>query len=236
MNITEAGQTQDEDLVMEDQLAVADNTKANEVIGVEDGDVIIVDTTQLAKGEQSQSSAEPLKANDDTSGPENQSTAPPSTTQAQEEVPVSAVSQDLNFDSMFDAPTGGTTDLDAADLEFLNDFNVDSVGDGSAGNTDLNSLLPGLESYANGTTDDFTMVFNPPGTNTNDAAAMNKPKQSIFDGMDMGNDLPVPGSNFDDLFLDGGDMGTMGDNDEFLNSASLGEIGDFDENLFDSLS
>jgi len=233
-----SGPSQDEDHVMEDLPTVVEQAPPQEPMKTNEDDAIIVDTSHNPKVAQP-ATTDDKPHNPGTKKPEEleaQNAAPAPTEQLQEEVPMSAVTQDLNFDSMFDAPEGDATDINTADLDFLNNFKVDSVPDGAAGNTDLNSLLPGLESYANATNDDFTMVFPPTtGMNSDGAGNISKPTQSIFDGMDMSNDLPAQETNFDDLFLDGGDLGNAGNADDFINDG-FGEIGEFDETLFNDLS
>jgi hypothetical protein len=232
---------QNEDHIMEDLPDGGDQTTIDEPAKVKQDETVLIDTSPVPKEEQPPAAEAKIESPEISKPQETTTTAtevpnpdPQTTYQPQEEVPMSAGTQDLNFDSMFDAPTGDGGDINAADLDFLNDFKVDSVADGSAGNNDLNSLLPGLESYANATGDDFTMIFPPATNNADGTMQANKTTRSMFDGMDMGADLPAEESNFDDLFLDEGGLG--GNADDLFNDASLGEIGDFDEHLFDDLS
>lgn len=146
-----------------------------------------------------------------------------------EEAAMSAVSHDINFESMFGEPTGGSGGNDL-------DFGIDLTG-GQPGDTNFlanddsfapvinekdpatpNSFLPVLENYANAAGDDFNMLDLPPASNSEIAVTKN-----IFD------DLPQTVSNFDDMFLDTNFGGAMGDGEDLLNDDALVEIGDLDD-------
>jgi hypothetical protein len=137
--------------------------------------------------------------------------------------------QGFNFNSMFDdANEGG--DGNNADLDFDMDLGTDAFsnvinGQNNRGQADksasLDSLLPGLENYANQTGDEM-MNFN--SSNTGGAAG---PSANEFDLPDLG------GSTFDDFLNDnsfGGDMGGTGD--DMLNDDSMMNLGEFDDSFF----
>jgi hypothetical protein len=126
--------------------------------------------------------------------------------------------EDMNFESMFgDVNNGGDQ---TNDLNFDLDLNPDGLGDsnpfGSTGQDATNlELLPGLESYANATGDDFSMLNLPPSTSGDQAGGQGN--NSNFELPEIQGD-----SNFNDLFADG----------EF-NDASLMEL-DLEDGFFNS--
>lgn len=159
--------------------------------------------------------------------------------------------KDLDFDSMFDdtvGDEGGNVEMDF-DMEFpTHAGNSEALliddpfaANGISGKTsalpagpieDIDSLLPGLESFANAT-DDFEM--GDIGTTSASAkSAVNtvptsRPAVKSADGPP---DLLPPESNFDDMFfgsvdfpMEEGNGGGNGDDD-------FGELGDFDESWF----
>ena len=133
--------------------------------------------------------------------------------------PVSSIgeNQEFNFDSMFDDDAG---DANAGDMNFDMDLGADSFT--NAMNIEqtnkpasLDSLLPGLETYANQTGDDLGMNLGMDGTG---GASSN-----IFDLPDLGD------STFDDLLNDDSLGGGMGDSrDDMLNADSMMNMGDLD--------
>ena len=144
--------------------------------------------------------------------------------------PVSSIgeNQDFNFDSMFDDPddTGGPSagginfDMDLGTDAFTNSMNdPNNVGQANKPSS-LDSLLPGLETYANQTGDDLGMNFDSnTGMDGTGGASTN-----IFDLPDLGD------STFDDLLMDdslGGGMGSGG-GDDMLNDDSMMNMGDLD--------
>lgn len=135
----------------------------------------------------------------------------------------------MNFDSMFPADSGqdGNIDLtmefpsdEAGDQNFLAGF---SVGDGqNKSNQDsMGSLLPGLENYANASGE---LNMNPPATT--DPAQVSPTRQDSL------NNAPPGESSFDDLFMDAGNFGGSGGDDDLLNGDSL-QIGDLDASWLD---
>lgn len=160
-----------------------------------------------------------------------------------EEAPLSAaMSQDINFESMFDEPPGddaggdmandlnfdidiGPSDLPAGDLTGNDTFNSTLTTDGATkegDTTNYNSLLPGLESYANATGDDFGMMdFTQPTSKGEGNGAI----KNAFD------DLPeLGGANaFDELIGDGTLGETMGEGMDDLFEDSLMELGELDD-------
>jgi hypothetical protein len=143
--------------------------------------------------------------------------------------------QDFNFDSMFDDPNDGG-DGNNADLGFDMDLSTDPFANvisdqNNSGQPDksasLDSLLPGLENYANQTGDDMMMNFNSFNAG---ATGMDGPagaSSNNFDLPDLGD------STFDDLLNDdslGRGMGGMGD--DMLNDDSMLNLGEFDDSFF----
>jgi hypothetical protein len=107
--------------------------------------------------------------------------------------------EDMNFESMFgDANAGNDQSNDLAfDLD-LNPDNIVGSNPFESTTSDVNNLelLPGLESYANASGDDFGMLNLPPSTTANQPS---RPTQE--------NNFELPeiqgDSNFNDLFADG---------------------------------
>lgn len=147
--------------------------------------------------------------------------------------PVSSTgeNQDFNFDSMFDDP-GDTGDPNPEGMNFDIDMDPDPFTNAMSNSNNLvqadkpdslDSLLPGLETYANQTGDDLMMNF----TSTNAGVDGNGGVSSnIFDLPDLGD------STFDDLLNDdsfgGGGMGAGGEGDDMLNDDSMMNMGDLD--------
>ena len=132
---------------------------------------------------------------------------------------------DFNFESMFGEPSAdaGLNDNDN-DMPFELDLNGDLGGDFGAGldatdssqqNADLNSLLPGLESYANQAPED--------------PAAQANPQANPFDLPD----LPNLGPNDFDAFLDANDFNAGGDIN--LNEDPMANLDNMDNMDFDSM-
>ena len=145
-----------------------------------------------------------------------------------------AADQDYNFDSMFAEPTGeevgnesmsfdvnlSTGTFDAA----LNDQSV-LHQDSSAS---FASLLPGLETYANATGDDYMMNFS--------SSATAVVENGITATSNNNFELPTLGNgDFDDFLNDdsyGGNIGSSGGADDVLNDDSMMNLGEFDDSLF----
>jgi len=151
--------------------------------------------------------------------------------------------KDLDFDSMFDdtAGDGGKDEMDfdmdfpthAGNSEALlidDSFAVNAIGGKASGPIeDIDSLLPGLESFANAT-DDFAMVNI--GTTSASAESTVTAVPTAAKSAEAPPDLLPPESNFDDMFFGSvdfpmgeGNGGGNGDDD-------FGELGDFDESWF----
>ena len=143
--------------------------------------------------------------------------------------------QNFNFDSMFDDPNDGG-DGTNADLGFdmdlgadpfasvINDANNSGQADKSAS---LDSLLPGLENYANQTGDDMMMNFTSNGAGGAGMDGTAGGSSNPFDLPDLGD------STFDDLLNDeslGGNMAGTGD--DMLNDDSMMNLGEFDDSFF----
>lgn len=151
--------------------------------------------------------------------------------------PKSVTDQNMDFDSMLEG-LGDNNDINFDDLDNLdatNSFDMalsDSQNFGNnedGGDTSLNSLLPGLESYAKSTEDPANASGNPTSTATDGG---NMPATSnAFD-------LPEMGENaFDDFFGDamGNGTGESKDDDLLNDDFMMGEPGTFDDNwLMDS--
>ena len=167
---------------------------------------------------------------------------------------------DVDFDSMFtgptvprlneplpfdlDLPANGTVPQNMLDDHPFDDLaaNADFT---STSNEDLNSLLPGLENYVNGETNnhaslaDFTMIDVANATKSVDLPEANKrgeptalgPKKGIV-GLDTASvaDLSIE-SSFDDLFY-GGSGGLNFDNSAMADEDNMGVPGDFDDDWF----
>ena len=166
-----------------------------------------------------------------------------------EETQASVNIKDLDFDSMFDDTVGdGDNDEINFDLDFPNHtvnsealLSDDPLGANISGKgstiptlpiEDIDSLLPGLESFANAT-DDFAMVNIGTTSASADSAVKAIPtSRPAVKGADAPPDLLPPESNFDDMFfgsvdfpMEEGNGGATGDDD-------FGELGDFDESWF----
>lgn len=169
-----------------------------------------------------------------------------------EEQPLSASIRDVNFESMFDDTAGGGNESDidfdlgfpkyTANAQALIDdnpfgtetSNVD-VSNMPAATTeeDIDSLLPGLESFANAA-DDFAMMEMPPAsTSAEDGTATTRTTLPATSTADVPPDLLPPESNFDDMFFDSADF-TMDDGNGGGHDGdeAFGEIGDFDDSWF----
>ena len=125
--------------------------------------------------------------------------------------------EDLNFESMFGDANGGNDQNN--DLNFDLNLNPDHlVGANPLDSTthDANNLelLPGLESYANASTDDFSMLNLPPSTGANQSGI--RRQENNFELPEIQGD-----SNFNDLFADG----------DFEGDAALVDL-DLDDGFF----
>lgn len=176
--------------------------------------------------------------------------APPQKAPEDEAPLSSAISQDINFESMFDEPMGeeAATDinadfnfdldlpgsgLSASDLTGNDQITSTSANDVVAGGdpTSFNSLLPGLESYANAAGDDFGMLdFSQTAPDEN----LNTTGKENFEGMPQMQEANA----FDELIGDGnigeglGDLRGGDGTDDLFNDDALMELGDLDDNWF----
>ncbi|KIW21167.1 hypothetical protein PV08_01747 [Exophiala spinifera] len=113
--------------------------------------------------------------------------------------------EDFNFTSMFGEPS---TDMMTGSGNDMN-FDMNNLGDGFdasvSQDTSLNSLLPGLESYANQAGDD---TFNMPPTDNNVSSSGNAPADASQPAPLNPNDfsLPALGPNEFDELLNSSDM------------------------------
>ncbi|KAF7512130.1 hypothetical protein GJ744_002292 [Endocarpon pusillum] len=158
--------------------------------------------------------------------PDKPSAPPPEEMKEQKEQAGEAVQagrtgndEEMNLDSMFaDVNTGNDQSNDLNfDLDLSTANLVESNHFDSSGHEPTNlELLPGLESYANASSDDFGMLNLPSTTRAN---------PSSVPGLGTEFDLPeIQGdSNFDDLFADG----------DFGGDASLMDL-DLENGFFDS--
>ena len=143
--------------------------------------------------------------------------------------------QNFNFDSMFDDPND-VGDGTNADLSFdmdlgadpfasvVNDANNSGQADKSAS---LDSLLPGLENYANQTGDDLMMNFTSSAAGGAGMDGTAGASSNPFDLPDLGD------STFDDLLNDeslGGNI--TGAGDDMLNDDSMMNLEEFDDSFF----
>ncbi len=116
-----------------------------------------------------------------------------------EQTDQTANDEDMNFESMFGDANAGNDQNN--DLNFDLDLNPENLGGSNPFDSvthDANNLelLPGLESYANASGDEFGMLNLPSSTTAN---------QTGIRALDKNFDLPeIQGdSNFNDLFADG---------------------------------
>ena len=168
---------------------------------------------------------------------------------AQAEPSITTALDEMDFDSMFpDITTGGDASGLDLGLDFSANTNIDSdmlgnqdpfsLGDASIGaletetlkelvnNDDMNTLLPGLESYANAV-DDITLIDLPlanPSTEVNPTGiTMTSPgKQGLEPSLVSNNLMPQESTVFDDLFFGSTD----------LNLEEGAGAGEFDDALF----
>lgn len=169
------------------------------------------------------------------------------TTKTGDQAHPSTTGEELNFDSVLPVTGDGANDFDLH-LNFANDeignqnflagtnFIDSNAGNANAGGTNneqtrdqqqssINSLLPGLESYAvNNAGDDFNIELQKFNEEMNRQA--NGQKNAAQDEV-MG-----PGeSSFDDLFMEKEHSGGDGD-ENMLGGEGLANIGDLDDSWF----
>jgi hypothetical protein len=160
---------------------------------------------------------------------------PPS--QSGQNTPATAA-EEFNFESMFGDPSGDPNDaagltfdnIDLANTDQIDGNNIGGFDDPNAfnlGDTSLNNLLPGLESYAKQSGDHGDGAGGYDFGNAGDV------------GGSVGNEFALPdlgGSTFDDFLNDNtfGD-GTGGDGgDDFLKDGEMMNLDDLDASFFDN--
>ncbi|KAI9716246.1 MAG: hypothetical protein M1812_005471 [Candelaria pacifica] len=164
-----------------------------------------------------------------------------------DETPATAGLKDMNFESMFADLDGGGSEMNY-DLDFSvpggGDENV--LGDDPFMNTidgndpslipgnsseDINSLLPGLENYANNPSDDFGMLDNPNTSGQAENLDLNEQSSLQIPSTTTATEEVLPSeSNFDDLF-NSGDLVMDDENDE-AGDGTLGGGSEFLDNAF----
>ena len=173
------------------------------------------------------------------------------------ETPTTANLRDANFESMFnDTELAGPHDAIDFDLDFSNDANInhdllngnpfgemtshsnDFSNLNTTSNEDINTLLPGLESYVTAS-DDFSMLNMPPtASDFNVNATKAKHNLTVSNGNAtvesiMGS-APIE-SSFDDLFFGSGDLAMGGtDDNDMGGDDNIGDFADFDDDWFKS--
>lgn len=167
-----------------------------------------------------------------------------------EQTQASVSIKDVDFDSMFDDTVGdGSNDEINFDLDFpthgvsseallgddpfgpnVNTGNASTIL--AATTEDIDSLLPGLESFANAI-DDFAMG-NMGTTSVAAEGAVNAvpASRTAAKGANVPRDLLPPESNFDDMFFGSADFPMGEGNGGGVDDDDFGELGDFDENWF----
>lgn len=113
-----------------------------------------------------------------------------------EPTPTSAGLKDFDFDSMFPDSTGDNNDINPEsnannDFDFSLELPENNMLSNDAGQASMDSLLPGLESYANGLGD----TAGTGDLNSSDLPNTGSQTDAAQDGVNMGGD-----STFDDLF------------------------------------
>ena len=165
------------------------------------------------------------------------------------EVPLDSSAADLDFESMFnDTDLTGGDDAMNFGLDFASDGNLnqDVLNDstfanieisnadmsnlGATTSEDINTLLPGLESYVNAATD-FSNI-NIPVASTLPETSQVPPVGTV--GAPAQASAPPPvvtDSSLDDLF-GSGDFSMDGTGDDGLGTGTFGDLEDFDEDWF----
>jgi hypothetical protein len=165
---------------------------------------------------------------------------------AASEAPVTADLQDATFDSMFDAGNNDDSDLNFDDFGFSGDgtgnqnddfggnsgdFDLSSFGNQANQDTgDPNSLLQGLDTFADGSGGEFNMLeMSNTGSNNNGVGETGADDFGMSGGdLDMALGMGANESTFDDL-LDGMDFG---DADDDGTGGDMMEHGEFDDAYF----
>lgn len=148
--------------------------------------------------------------------------------------PGNETNNDLDFAMEFSNGGENAQALMGDDPFAIETSNITATSVPAATTDDIDSLLPGLESFANAA-DDFSMADLQPTSISNQIPATAAPKAvaATTTMADVPNDLLPPQSNFDDMFFDSGEFtmdqgGGAGDAGDDV----FGEIGDFDESWF----
>ena len=164
------------------------------------------------------------------------------------EVPLDSSAADLDFESMFnDTDLTGGDDAMNFGLDFASDGNLnqDVLNDstfanieisnadmsnlGATTSEDINTLLPGLESYVNAGTD-FSNL-NIPVASTLPETSQVPPVSTVGAPAQVSVPPVVADSSLDDLF-GSGDFSMDGTGDDGLGTGTFGDLEDFDEDWF----
>lgn len=164
------------------------------------------------------------------------------------EAPLDSSAADLDFESMFnDTDLTGGDDTMNFGLDFSSDGNLnqDGLNDsafeniemsnadisnlGATTSEDINTLLPGLESYVNAGTD-FSNI-NIPVSSTLPKTSQVATVGSVGASAQISAEPAVTDSNFDDIF-GSGDFSMDGTGDDGMGAGTLGDFEDFDEDWF----
>ncbi|KAL9622163.1 MAG: hypothetical protein Q9160_003506 [Pyrenula sp. 1 TL-2023] len=204
---------------------------------------VVVSTVAIPPADSSkQQPAPPTKEHKTSAATTAATPAAPAANDPPPEAPMSADTNDIGFESIFGSPPPEGNDTNEFDLnmDLTGDLTADSnqMGplEGSANMAEdpasLNSLLPGLESYANAPNDDFTMLSTSQnnGTSGNTSQALNvDPPAFELPSLDDTNDF--------DAFLSSNDFQPSAGSeqkkeDPFDDDAlrNLGGIEEFDDN------
>lgn len=177
------------------------------------------------------------KSHPPSADPATSSEAPRATAEA---APATTDLTKLDLESMFPDSSGGRSGagddkIEVDTMEFDLDFSgdpaltgddtqpkagdamiVDGATDNDTGTDDMAALLPGLESYANASNDDFSLLGTTSApamtTATSTAGGLSTtgpPSEAVtmgFDLNDTGDMMPAESTNFDDLFFNSTDV------------------------------
>ncbi|TKA82338.1 hypothetical protein B0A49_00079 [Cryomyces minteri] len=205
----------------------SDNAEATEITGEEEQTPIISTVSTRSAEVSPRHSPNPphvplqdAKESEPSAAPAKEPTKDPIDS-APERISGTATYQEIDFDSMFSDPTDGATDPNHltstnGDLNFALDFSGSNpngiqntfANDYTANNTDVSSLLPGLESYANGARD--LQMLDVPATQ----ASEDQQQQQLTNGTSTFDEL-FDYNNFDMGDADGGGSGTQNLDTEF---------------------
>ena len=179
----------------------------------------------------------------------NTATANPAPPEELTELPTAVAIEDTNFESMFtDEGMGTEANIDLEDFDFPagSEINQNYVDSGAfelldapptdttakaTSNEDINSLLPGLDQFAEG---DFSMIdLAPTASMQNNSSVYVQPASAVSVSI-----APQPISNapydttFDDMFASGNFSASAGGDAEMGNYENMGDFGDFDDDAW----